>query len=180
MEYMTYILIVVGQLALCVVWLLRTAPPAEREERARSGLMLQARPAEKPKTKEEEPDSLISAATAYNRESLNIPIPWGWPGHHEHDARPSRLIVNGGEAHVVSDPLHRFVDRLLAEKQTVQSRDYVLKKDACIRALIEDRYGKARTAPGMRRQAAAGALISGSDEPLSFERPKELKTPWGW
>ena len=176
-DYITYILIVLGVLAYCYVWLRRSAPPIEQEFEFRAAKL---RKAESAKAAEPLPLKLEAEEAVIRRTSLDVPVPWGWPGHHEHANHSGRYRMNGAQVQVVSDPLHRFVDRMLAEKQTVQDREYILKKDASIRALIEDRYGKIATATGGSGKAGGTTMTRDPDEQLQFEPIKELKTPWGW
>jgi len=79
---------------------------------------------------------------ALHRSMKNVPTPWGWPGHH-----PSRSsnTLNAEEVHGVSESIHHFVERLFTEKRTVDSNEYLLRKNASLRTLVEDRYGRAST-----------------------------------
>lgn len=60
----------------------------------------------------------------------DVQTPWGWPKHHAH----GRLEM--------SESLHHFADRLLQQKTRSDSNDYLRRKNECIRALLEDRYGR--------------------------------------
>ena len=165
MEYIIYILIVFGIIGLCFVLL---------PERAREHTL------KKQTAKISTPIEATRVDVALNREMLNVPIPWGWPGHDEHAIDKSHASLNAHEVHGVSESLHRFADRLLSEKQTIESREYLLKKDVSLRALLEDRYGRAYRASGNNNQAAKTPLLHDPGKPLVMEPLREVKTPWGW
>ena len=156
MEYITYILIILGIIAVCFILLPERVQDNSLGKRA--------------------PKSDISAETptvdvVASNNMRSVPVPWGWPGHAEHTTDKSHASLNASEVHGVSESLHRFADRLLSEKQTVENGEYVLKKDASIKALLEDRYGRVRkkTRPSPVRA-----------KPPVKEGLREIKTPWGW
>ena len=70
------------------------------------------------------------------RELSNIRTPWGWPTHGN-----SESTQNG--AHDTYDAMHRFTDKLMRGKTTVDDQAYQEKRSACLKALLEDRYGRA-------------------------------------
>ena len=165
MEYVTYILITVGIMALCLVlW-----PEQAREHTLKKSTHKSGTPAE-----------TARADTALNREVLNVPIPWGWPGHEEHAADNSHTSFTAQEVHGVSESLHRFADRLLSEKQTKESREYQLKKEDSLRALLEDRYGRAYKTPQANKQNTQSPNVRNPGKLLVMEPLHEVKTPWGW
>ena len=165
MEYVTYILIITGIMALCfVLW-----PEKAREHTLK-------RSAHKSGT----PAGTAHADTALNRETLNVPIPWGWPGHEEHATDNSHATFAAQEVHGVSESLHRFADHLLSEKQTKESREYQLKKEDSLRALLEDRYGRAYRAPQANNKNMQSPNLRNPGKPLVMESLQEVKTPWGW
>jgi len=165
MEYVTYILVVIGIMVLCYV----LCPEQAREHKLKKQTLKSSVPAE-----------TTPVEVALNSEMLRVPIPWGWPGHDEHVINHSHASLNAQEVHGVSESLHRFADRLLSEKQTIESREYLLKKDASMRALLEDRYGRAYRMPQANSQFAQTQLSRGSGKPLFMEPLREVKTPWGW
>ena len=165
MEYVTYILIIIGIMALSfVLW-----PEKAREHTLKKSTQKNGTPAETPR-----------ADTALNRESLHVPIPWGWPGHEEHATDNSHATFTAQEVHGVSESLHRFADRLLSEKQTKESREYQLKKEDSLRALLEDRYGRAYKKPQANKQNTQSPNVRNPGKPLVMESLHEVKTPWGW
>ena len=163
MEYIIYILIISGIMALCFILL---------PERAREHTLKKHTP------KNTTPDE-ASRVDVAPRETLNVPIPWGWPGHDDHVIENSHATLNVQEVHGVSESLHRFADRLLSEKQTIENREYLLKKDASLRALLEDRYGQAYRMHQANKRSAQASLRDPA-RPLVMEPLHEVKTPWGW
>ena len=185
-EYLLYVLVVLAILALCAA-LFR--PPAGIPEPLR-----EKRPA------------ADSRRPAPVRELKNVPIPWGWPGG---QTRPGngvglRSAAAGGQD--ASSALQIWVDRLIAEKRTTDDGDYQLRKDASLRALLEDRYGRGadsramvyrKTRPPLLQDpqrppdqmdnfpnGKADRILAGLQrQPQSGGRSRELgnmKTPWGW
>ena len=135
-------------------------------------------------SKQKVPDRAVAKQIRQNgratEQGLAVPIPWGWPGYDEHAKNKGAANGNPEQAHGVSESLHRFVDHLLSEKQTVENREYVLKKDASLRAMVEDRYGRARLAPDQKQQEPGELLLRKSGEPPKMKVLIALKTPWGW
>lgn len=192
MEYVTYILII---FTICLVFLallrpsLKSAAPDKREDVSAS----------KPKAGRDEP----RRQPATNRGT--IPTPWGWPGH---DDRAVSRSVSGLPAELGATPirsapnsLHRWVDRLVSEKRTTEDRDYRMKKDASLRALLEDRYGRASKmqvnggggddgadpgseivspAPPTMRGKGSGDRLAAPQSLRTRRSGREVKTPWGW
>ena len=69
--------------------------------------------------------------------------------------------VNGGQ-----DSLHRFVDLMMSEKQTVENREYLLKKDASMRALLEDRFGHSGKPEAIKYHKVKAPLLRDPSEPI--------------
>jgi hypothetical protein len=165
MEYITYILIIFGVMALCFVLL----PEKARDYKLKKQTLKNATPLETSRVD-----------VALNREMQNVPIPWGWPGHDERATENGHASPNAREVQGVSESLHRFADRLLSEKQTKESREYLLKKDASLRALLEDRYGRAYLTSQANNRNTQATLSRDPGKPLIMEPLHEVKTPWGW
>jgi hypothetical protein len=165
MEYITYILVVFGIMALCYV----LCPEKAREHKLKKHTLKSSAPAE-----------TAPVDVVLDSEMLSVPIPWGWPGHDERVTNHSHASLNAQEVHGVSESLHRFADRLLSEKQTIESREHLLKKDASMRALLEDRYGRAYRMTRANNRVARARLLRDPDKPLVIEPLREVKTPWGW
>jgi len=165
MEYVTYILIILGIIALCFLLFRETSRVGRRVSRGQSmansstGIKIEAEAGGKPEL------------VALNG---NIPIPWGWPGN---DGR-----VNADTDHPVSDSLHRFVDHLISEKQTIKNSEYRLRRDESLRAMVEDRFGH-RTPVKSHRDG----LRENSSQESKFIPGHAVKSgladvrrPWGW
>jgi hypothetical protein len=180
MEYLTYILVTVGIVVFCAL-LLRVREPVRIHELDSQILKKRTSVTPAKKTvKKNNRKALLGAEAALKRERKPVPVPWGWPGHENHVPGKTNTALNAEEVHGVSESLHRFADRLMMEKQTVDNREYLLNRDASLRALIEDRYGRNHSLNGSGRKAPKEPDIRDIDEKIKFEPLQELKTPWGW
>jgi hypothetical protein len=207
-EYISYILIILVLVLSCFLIVRVPAQP-----RKRKFAKIQARSV-RPNLK----STNLSAAKA-QPESVspkaqlrptNVPTPWGWPGHN--GSIPARRMASPGAQEVqgVSESLYQFVDHLFKEKHTVEDREYLLRKSASLRALVEDRYGRAgplhdgpgtgtgvpNPADSIKSQGQPGGLYgerrvgeqhsnagAGSPRPTGLRISSELKDirrPWGW
>ncbi len=144
-----------------------------------------------------------------NRELSKVPTPWGWPQHVTIAAGGSRSEVTNGHAHSFSDSVQRWAGKLVHEKHTVDDVEYKRKRDDCMRALLEDRYGRSSKttsvpyekvkAPLLRDPASPhdqmdnfpdgkvdGVKSKLNSQPEStrlYKKPsllREVKKPWGW
>ena len=79
--------------------------------------------------------SLPHHQTIIKRELKHVPTPWGWPGS---DVRQGGLGDRSGG----NGSLQAWIDHLVSEKRTVDDDLYQSRKDASLRALLEDRYGR--------------------------------------
>lgn len=136
MDYISYMLVVLGICAL-VILLARDT----RQIDLRKNQKIPAR-ADSRNSVDNSKSGLESARHALSRETLNVPTPWGWIGSDMRGAGKSRGLLSGQDTNGVSDSLHRFVDLMMSEKQTVDNREYLLKKDASMRAMLGDRHGR--------------------------------------
>ncbi|MDZ4728828.1 MAG: hypothetical protein SH820_02675 [Xanthomonadales bacterium] len=71
----------------------------------------------------------IKSLRERHQEKLHHRTPWGWPGAYKQNAQQQR----------VSESVRNFTDRLVREKQLVQTGR--ASTNGSIRALLEDRYG---------------------------------------
>ena len=69
------------------------------------------------------------------RELSRVPTPWGWPQHAD-------LINTNTNKFDISESMSRFTEKMIHEKKTVDDKDYLDKRNASLRALLEDRYGR--------------------------------------
>jgi hypothetical protein len=140
------------------------------------------------------------------QETVDVPTPWGWPGNlHEIHADHG---LNGDEE-AGHGALQRWVDHLVSEKQTVDSGEYRKRREASMRALLEDRFHSPNYAHidtgtgksgGVPNQPATGSDPINNDRPAAKLRAvpdtglrkainirnffddslSEVKMPWGW
>jgi len=97
-----------------------------------------------------------SAVTA--RQLQAVKTPWGWPSHEPHARHSS------GQADI-SHSLRRFADKLVGSKKTKQDQEYLEKRNASIRALLEDRYGRASRMKEMPYQKVKAPLLRDPSAP---------------
>jgi hypothetical protein len=191
-EYLTYILII---FTICLVLFALLRPSLKS--------VVPDKPVDAPIDSRKPGDSKNRNLRASER--LAAPTPWGWPGHHDHSpekrAAPPYLESGTRPPQAVSGSLQRWVERLVSEKRTVEDQEYMLKKDASLRALLEDRYGQASKIRinGSGRSADKAAAVNGESRStatgtnghlpeetnLAAENAgrgpiRDIKTPWGW
>lgn len=77
------------------------------------------------------------------REMRNVPTPWGWPGSDVRHGNAHYGPENGDSVNGGSGPFQQWIDRLVSEKRTIDDSDYLLRRDASLRTMVEDRYGRA-------------------------------------
>jgi len=143
MEYVSYILVTLGILIAC---LLLMRPPAQPIQKTHSQART-SKTATKPvaTVNGADTDTAWRSKLLLQRELGHVPIPWGWPGHQGYASSSRLSSLDTPQDHGVSQTISHVVDRLFTEKLTVDSQEYLLRKDASLRALVEDRYGRAST-----------------------------------
>lgn len=145
MEYFYYLMTTLAVLALCLVPFCQA-----RKRRADERKMVLAERARARRQRLEAQKRAEAAAPLpdhhliLQRELSRVPTPWGWPRHDEAGISPDGRPVRTGHGHGrnVSDSLLRWADGLLREKQTIDNGDYRRRREAALRALLEDRYGR--------------------------------------
>jgi hypothetical protein len=145
-DYLYYILVTLAIMAFCLYLMgVRDFSGLGKDQAALDERVMKRRGSEQSNSPRDERVS-EREGMILNRGVKNVPTPWGWPGHDDSTenghAVHSVKTPKTPETHVVSDSLHRWVDRLVSEKQTVDDQEYVLKREASVRALLEDRYGR--------------------------------------
>jgi hypothetical protein len=90
----------------------------------------------------------------------NVPTPWGWPQSHKNDQ------------YRLSKSLHDFADKLVHRKTVIDNDDYLRRRDVCIKALLEDRYGRVFDQPGMREGGHQPAKLSSRQMSLRAYRSR--------
>ena len=165
MEYVTYILIIMGIMALCIV-LFRRKDEVNAVYRGGDSFSVTSKP--------DSPATSTEAKASLN-ERLSVPTPWGWPGND--------LRTRAVDERTVSDTLQRFVDHLIVEKQTVEDRNYEQKRNESLRSLVEDRYGPSKNnANGHGKSGSKKEPTDLAGSPIVVARSSlhEVRTPWGW
>ena len=162
MEYVTYILIILGIMGLCILVFRRRGDEYELGAGRTRTITSQSRARIEAASEAPQPDS-----------RLNVPAPWGWPGNQAHVGKASDRTV--------SETLHRFVDQLVSEKQTIENSEYLLKRKDNLRILIEDRYGVVKEREAEADEEATAAFhYRGTPRLAERGSLQEVKTPWGW
>jgi len=162
-EYINYILIVFAMLFV-LIFILRSAR-GSRLANDQMELANAARQRRLKKNKEQihgQADKFLSPKqqkALLSRELSKVPTPWGWPQHETIAAGGSRSKVTSGHAHGLSDSVQRWAGRLVHEKHTVDDVEYKRKRDDCIRALLEDRYGRSSKTTSMPYQKVKAPLL---------------------
>ncbi len=154
MEYISYVLITLAIVVTCYLIMRPDASP-ESLKNARSKI----------EDEEKRLADIANAKRVLSRELKNVPTPWGWPGHSETSATNGSLKPGVQEVRGVSESLYHFVDRLFSEKRTVDSEQYLLRRDASIRALFEDRYGRASSMAEMTYRKVKPPLLRDPNRP---------------
>jgi hypothetical protein len=159
MEYIYYILIILCIVA-CSLLLLRL-PGQSRLRGDQMALSQKARYRKNRQQKSNKTDEYQQARKhlVLKRELSKVPAPWGWPGHDPAAAYNRQANLNARQVHGVSETLHNWVDSLIREKQPVDEAEYLLKKKNSMRALLEDRYGRASQMKALRYQKVKAPML---------------------
>ncbi len=166
MEYVYYVMGILAVLLLGILLIMQSgrarlaADQAVLAERARKRRIRNAR-----LRSAEDSQTLPEHEKILKRELSNVPTPWGWPGCSDLHPSKTRSAIADSEVHGVSQTLHRWVDRLVSERRTVEDNEYVLRKNASIRALLEDRYGRASTMPEIKYRKVKPLLLRDPSAP---------------
>ena len=165
MEYIYYILIILGLIALSLILLSlpgRSRLKGDQMELARKAQNRRNRQQGSGNGAEFEKERRRSIL---KRELSKIPTPWGWPGHDPVTAVNRYAKINAQEVHGVSETLHKWVERLIREKQSVNEEEYLLKKEDNMRALLEDRYGHANRMKEMQFHKVKAPVLRNPNQP---------------
>jgi hypothetical protein len=209
-EYVYYLMIILGMIAVCLYQMHRSRDPNagvvrlshRKPDRVNSG-----------KADSDAPKALENQKAVLQREIAHVPTPWGWPGYQPNQ----KANAHGGkhEAHGVSDSLQRWIDHLTSEKRTINDEEFRAKQNACIRALLEDRFGRPSAGREIKYRQTGRLLLRDPSQPhdqmdnfpsgrlnkieskleaqpesarvtsalnrtIRYEGLKEVRTPWGW
>ena len=111
-------------------------------------------------------DQIKQADEVLQRDLLNVPTPWGWPGnpnanglHHKHTSPTATTSSQDPAA------LHRWVDQLVSAKQTTDNGEYLRRRESSMRALLEDRFVSPRHMTEIDYQKTKALLLRDPSEP---------------
>jgi hypothetical protein len=145
-EYLYYALFILTPLAICLYIIRRPG-----EVRLNSGQSDLAELARRRRKSTETADRNTSASTRrqrmLNRELRNIPTPWGWPGSEVRIGNGLNGSGNGQSMNGMGGPLQQWLDRMISDKRTIDDGEYLSRRDASLRAMIEDRFGRSANRP---------------------------------
>jgi hypothetical protein len=139
MEYIYYLLIVLGLLLACLYAL--RAPGILRLQGDKLALSERARRRRNRSRASADDNHLKHNQKVLERNLASVPTPWGWPGHDD-----AHHALGNSHEDSVSESFRKWVDMLVREKQTVDDQAYQSRKNASLKALLEDRYAPGRGA----------------------------------
>jgi hypothetical protein len=165
MEYISYILVTLGIMVACL--LLMRLPALPEQSKYNGKPVINSASEKDHPINANNPDDARRARLVLRRELLHVPTPWGWPGHQRPASASSRIDAspNSQEVHGAGESIYHFVDRLFSEKHTVDSQEYLLRKDASLRAMVEDHFGRACTMQEIRYRAVKPPRLRNPAEP---------------
>lgn len=161
MEYVNYVLIILGILLVCLYFIRIPGVLPARE--AQLDLAAGKRPGAK--NKPAKGSQREAEKAILQRETMKVPIPWGWPGSQQRTAASRFSGSHTSEANGVSESLQRWVDHMVSSKPTVTDESYRRRKEASVRALLEDRYGRPSQPGGIRYEKTKPLLLRDPSRP---------------
>lgn len=165
MEYVYYLMIVLGMVVFCLYQMhrsrqlyadtIRLSQRHRKTQREKSG-----------KKESETSETLENQKAVLQREIAHVPTPWGWPGYQpSQNGRQANTQYGKQDAPGVSDSLHRWIDQLISEKRTINDEEFRAKQNACIRALLEDRFGRPSSGREIKFRTTGGFLLRDPSQP---------------
>jgi hypothetical protein len=159
-EYVYYILIILC-LMTCVLLVARSpgqsrlsGDPVSLADKARKQKLKDG----KLKVKGEQRTKSLKRNPVMKRALSRVPTPWGWPQYDDNGD------IKSGERDF-STSLHRLADKLIHEKKTVQDQEYLDKRNASMRALLEDRYGRSSRMTEMKYRNVRAPVLRDPNAP---------------
>jgi hypothetical protein len=95
-------------------------------------------------------DLLPNHRIVLQRELQRVPTPWGWPGNELRRKDDANLAPYGLDLANSPGSMKSWIDHLIAEKRTVDDDDFQSRKQAALRSMVEDRYGRSIQAAEMK------------------------------
>ena len=93
------------------------------------------------------------------RQLQAVKTPWGWPQHGAYAKQSTGQVEK-------SHSLRHFTNRLIGSKKTIEDQEYLKKRNASIRALLEDRYGRASRMQEMPYRKVKAPLLRDPNAPF--------------
>ena len=163
-EYVYYALVIVALLAICMYMARR--PGEGRLKRRQADLAERARLRRQAATPAgENAAELARRQQLLRRDLRNVPTPWGWPGSEVRAGNGLNGRAYGQGVNGTYGPLQQWIDRLISEKRTVDDSEYVLRRDASLRAMLEDRFGRPARPTEMAYQPVRAPLLRDPSRP---------------
>lgn len=157
MDYVYYVLTILGLLIVCLSFIRFPRRLSYNRKPVNLATRKSSRPGDQDVNKE-------AKKAALQRENMKVPTPWGWPGSEYRQVNGRYAGLNAAEIQGVSESLHRWVDQMVSSKQTVDDNAYRMKREASMRALLEDRFG---------RSAQPGAVTYSKTRPPLLRDPSQ-------
>ena len=110
-------------------------------------------------------DLLPNHRIVIERELQRVPTPWGWPGSALRRKENADLALNELGPADGAGSMKSWIDRLIAEKRTVEDDDYRTRKQAALRSMVEDRYGRSIHAAEMKFHKVKPPRLQNPDRP---------------
>jgi hypothetical protein len=110
-------------------------------------------------------DQLPKHRIVIERELQRVPIPWGWPGSGLRRRDNANLALNEPGPADRPGSMKSWIDHLIAEKRTVEDDDFRARKQAALRSMVEDRYGRSIRAAEMKFQKVKPPRLQNPDRP---------------
>jgi hypothetical protein len=95
-------------------------------------------------------DPLPNHRIVLQRELQSVPTPWGWPGNELRRKDDANLAPYGLDPPSSPGSMKSWIDHLIAEKRTVDDDGFQSRKQAALRSMVEDRYGRSIQATEMK------------------------------
>jgi hypothetical protein len=168
-DYLFHSLIVLAVLAICLL----LANSRRRAKLADHQMELAAKNRKRRERQEAKAAShshrLPNEKAVVQRELKKVPTPWGWPGSDVgHGAKDGRYLHRIGPGSSLSS-LRHWVERLVAEKRTVDDAEYRQMKSEALRSMVEDRYGHTPQATRMKYQKVKPPRLRDPSRPYDQE-----------
>jgi len=164
-DYLFHILIALAVLALCILLV-----QSRSRARLAEGQMELAAKNRKRRNRQEAKTAnsagqLPQQKAVTKRELKKVPTPWGWAGSAvRHGNEPgSGAHWSALAGHPTS--LKQWIERLSAEKRTVEDEEYRRRNSDALRSMVEDRYGHAPHPTKMKYSKVKAPRLRDPDRP---------------